>query len=99
MVAAQGALGYGLTSVYGAIPAEVFQGRQYATIAGTINLAAVVGGAAGPWLTGALHDVMGDYVLAFWISIGCSVVSAALIWLAAPRKVRAVAGRIPRRAT
>jgi len=99
MVAAQGALGYGLTSVFGAIPAEIFQGRQQATIFGTINLAAIGGGAVGPWLTGALHDVTGSYVLAFWIAIGCSAVSAGSIWLAAPRKVRAVAGRIPRRAT
>ena len=99
MVVAQGALGYGLTSVFGAIPAEIFQGRQQATIFGTINLAAIGGGAVGPWLTGTLHDVTGSYVLAFWIAIGCSAVSAGSIWLAAPRKVRAVAGRIPRRAT
>ena len=31
MVAAQGVLGYGLTSVFGAIPAEIFQGRHYGT--------------------------------------------------------------------
>ena len=99
MVVAQGALGYGLTSVFGAIPAEIFQGRQQATIFGTINLAAIGGGAVGPWLTGTLHDVTGSHVLAFWIAIGCSAVSAGSIWLAAPRKVRAVAGRIPRRAT
>jgi sugar phosphate permease len=99
MVLAQGALGYGVTSVFGAIPAEIFQGRHYGTIFGTVSLCAVVGGAVGPWLTGFLHDVTGSYVVAFWIAIGCSFVSAALIWLAAPRKVRAVAGRIPRRAT
>ena len=29
MVVAQGMLGYGLTSVIGAIPAEIFQGRHY----------------------------------------------------------------------
>jgi hypothetical protein len=29
MVGAQGMLGYGLTSVIGAIPAEIVQGRQY----------------------------------------------------------------------
>src|SRR6185437_11194551 len=35
MVAAQGALGYGLTSVIGAIPAEIFEGKQYGSIFGT----------------------------------------------------------------
>ena len=36
MVLAQGMLGYGLTSVVGAIPAEIFQGRHYGTIFGTL---------------------------------------------------------------
>ena len=49
MVAAQGVLGYGLTSVFGAIPAEIFQGRHYGTIFGTLMLAAIGGGALGPW--------------------------------------------------
>jgi len=96
MVVSQGALGYGLTSVIGAIPAEIFQGRHYGTIFGTLMLAAIAGGAVGPWLTGALHDTTRSYTLAFWIAIGCSTLSAGTIWLAAPRKVRAVAGRIPR---
>ena len=94
MVASQGMLGYGLTSVIGAIPAEIFEGRHYGTIFGTLMLASIVGGAAGPWLTGVLHDATGSYALAFWIAIGCSVLSALAIWLAAPREVRVVAGRV-----
>jgi len=34
MVAAQGMLGYGLTSVLGAIPAEIFEGRHYGAVFG-----------------------------------------------------------------
>jgi MFS family permease len=94
MVAAQGGLGYGVTSVIGAIPAEIFQGRHYGTIFGTLMLASIGGGAAGPWLTGALHDMTGSYTVAFWIAIGASLVSAGAVWLAAPRKVRMVAGRV-----
>ena len=94
MVISQGALGYGLTSVVGAIPAEIFQGRHYGSIFGTLMLSAIAGGAAGPWIAGVLHDVTGSYQLAFGIAIGCSLISAATIWLAAPRKVRAVAGRV-----
>jgi MFS family permease len=94
MVATQGMLGYGVTSVIGAIPAEIFQGRHYGTIFGTLMLASIGGGAAGPWLTGVLHDMTGSYTIAFWISIGASMVSAVAIWIAAPRKVRMVAGRI-----
>ena len=94
MVVSQGALGYGLTSVVGAIPAEIFQGRHYGGIFGTLMLSAIFGGAAGPWVTGALYDATGSYTPAFWIAIGCSGLSAVAIWLAAPRKVRAVAGRV-----
>jgi MFS family permease len=96
MVLSQGVLGYGLTSVVGAIPAEIFQGRHYGTIFGTLMLASIFGGALGPWLTGALHDATGSYALAFAIAIACAAVSALAIWLAAPRQVRAVAGRIGR---
>ena len=94
MVVAQGMLGYGLTSVIGAIPAEIFEGRHYGTVFGTLMLASIAGGAAGPWVTGALHDATGSYTLAFSIAIGCSALSAVAIWLAAPRQVRAVAGRV-----
>ena len=94
MVVSQGMLGYGLTSVIGAIPAEIFQGQHYGTIFGTLMLAAIAGGAAGPWVTGVVHDATGSYTLAFCIAIGCSMLSAGAIWLAAPRQVRMVAGRV-----
>jgi MFS family permease len=98
MVVSQGLLGYGLVSVIGAIPAEVFEGRHYGTIFGTLMLASIVGGAAGPWLTGTLHDATGSYTAAWWIAIACSALSIVAIWLAAPRQIRAVAGRARRSA-
>jgi MFS family permease len=96
MVIAQGVLGYGVTSVFAAIVAEIFQGKHYGTIFGTVMLVAISGGAAGPWLTGVLFDTYGNYTLAFWIGVAASLASAATIWLAAPRKVRAVAGQMHR---
>jgi cyanate permease len=33
-------------------------------------LAAILGGAAGPWLTGVLADATGTYSAAFWIAAG-----------------------------
>jgi MFS family permease len=93
MVAAQGGLGYGLTSVMGAIVAEIFQGRNFGGIFGMIMVSALAGGAAGPWLTGLLHDALGDYTVAFWVGACVSVVSALAIWRASPGKVRAVAGK------
>ncbi|MGA8900136.1 MFS transporter [Bradyrhizobium sp.] len=96
MVFTQGALGYGLTSIMGAVVVEIFQGRHYGSIFGTIMVAALAGGAAGPWITGVLHDVTGSYTLAFAIGIGMSALSALAVWFASPRKVRAVAGRLHR---
>jgi len=94
MVASQGMLGYGLTSVLGAIPAEIFEGKHFGAIFGSVMLAALAGGAAGPWLTGVLHDETGSYDGGFLIAIACCVISAVAIFIAAPRKVRAVAGRV-----
>jgi MFS family permease len=85
MVVAQGTLGYSLTSVMGAIPAESFGGRYYGSIFGTVMLAAILGGAAGPWLAGGLHDLTGSYSPAFWLSMVCSGFSAIAIWRYVPR--------------
>jgi MFS family permease len=96
MVISQGALGYGLTSIMGAVVVEIFQGKHYGSIFGTIMVAALAGGAAGPLVTGVLHDLSGNYTLAFLIGIGVSGLSALAIWLASPGKIRAVAGRLHR---
>src|SRR5205807_2815496 len=92
MVVAQGFLGYSMTSVLGPIVAEIFEGPHFGTIFGTVMVAAIVGGAAGPWITGLIYDRSGDYAAASWIALGLSVVSAAAIFMAAPRKVRLAAG-------
>jgi MFS family permease len=97
MVAAQGALGYGLASVYGAIPAELFQGRHYASIFGWLGFASGLGSGAGPWIAGTVYDRTGSYAPAFWMAIGLCLVSTVAIWLAAPRKVRLVSGQVGRR--
>ncbi len=93
MVFAQGALGYGLTAVMGAIVLEIFQGKHYGAIFGSIMFSAMMGGAAGPWVTGLLHDLTGTYDLAFSVCIAVSALSALAIWRASPGKVRAVAGK------
>lgn len=96
MVVAQGALGYGLTSIMGAVVLEIFQGRHFGSIFGSVMLAALAGGAAGPWVTGFLHDLTGSYSIAFAIGIAVCGLSALAIWMASPRKIRAVAGQLHR---
>jgi MFS family permease len=93
MVFAQGFFGYALTSVMGPIVAEIFEGPHYGSIFGTITVALIGGGAAGPWIAGAIHDSLGSYRLAFLSIIGCCIASAIAIWIAAPRRVRLVPGR------
>lgn len=85
MVLAQGTLGYGLTSVMGAIPVESFAGSHSGSIFGSVMLAAIFGGATGPWVAGASHDFTGSYSAAFWLSIACSAVSAIAVWRGVPR--------------
>jgi len=68
----------------------------YGSIFGTVMLAAILGGAAGPWIAGVSYDLTGTYSTAFCIAAGCSLISILAIWLAAPGTVRAVAGRAQR---
>ena len=96
MIFTQGALGYGLTSVMGPVVLEIFQGKHYGSIFGTIMLAALAGGAAGPWATGWLYDLTGSYTIAFAIGVAVSILSGIAIWRASPGKVRAVAGKMHR---
>ena len=61
MVLAQGFLGYGVTSIIGAVAIEIFEGKHFGSIYGTLTLAGLAGGAAGPWITGVIHDQTGSY--------------------------------------
>ncbi len=97
MVASQGLLGYGLASVYGAVPAELFMGKRYGTIFGVVSAAAIAGAGLGPWVAGVVFDRTGTYDPAFWSAIALCLVSIACMWKAAPRKVRLVAGQAERR--
>jgi MFS family permease len=96
MVVSQGSLGYALTSVMGPIVAEIFEGPHYGAIFGATTIALIGGGAAGPWATGIIHDATGTYRPAFQLAIFFCITSAIAIWLAAPRKVRLVAGQTSR---
>lgn len=93
MVATQGALGYGLTSVMGAMVVEMFEGPQYATIFGVLTIPLMAGGALGPWAAGVVHDLTGSYVPAFVAAIVLCGVSVAAVWGAGPGRVRLVPGR------
>ncbi len=99
MVAMQGILGFGLASIYGAVTAEIFAGRRFATIFALAGLIGNLGAGSGPWVAGYIYDSTGSYQLAFWLCIAMAGLSIFSIWMASPRKVRLVSGQAARRAT
>ena len=86
MVLAQGMFGYGLTVVYASAPADLFNGRQFSTIFGCLSVASSLGGGAGPFFTGLLFDIDGNYDRAFMLAAGLGFISIVAMWLAAPRR-------------
>ena len=61
---------------------------------GVLGGTAGAGAALGPYATGVLFDVQGDYDQAFVIAIAVGALSIFAMWVAGPRKVRLVAGRV-----
>lgn len=98
MVIAQGGLGYAMATVFGAMPADLFQGRRYGEIFGFFSMLSLIGGGIGPWLTGYLFDLTGNYRLGFIVALLVCALSAISVWMAAPRKRRLVAGQAEKRA-
>jgi MFS family permease len=94
MVLSQGLLGYAFASIMGPIVAEIFEGARFGSIFSLLMVALIGGGAAGPFFTGVLHDVTGTYTIAFALGVFFSILCAVAIWIAAPRKVRVVAGSL-----
>ncbi|MEC7572208.1 MAG: MFS transporter, partial [Pseudomonadota bacterium] len=94
MVIAQGLIGQGMATCFASMPADLFQGPNFGKIFGVLSLAATSGGAAGPWLAGALYDNFGSYQPAFAFCVGAALMAIFCGWMAAPRRVRRVAGQI-----
>ncbi len=77
--------------------ADLFQGENFGAINGFAFWGIAIGGAIGPWLGGYIYDVTGTYIPAFVIAIIAIFAALVCIWVAAPRKVRLVAGKAPKR--
>jgi MFS family permease len=70
--------------------ADLFQGKHFGSIMGTVVFGFSLGGAIAPWLAGFLYDKTYSYFAAFLILLGSFLASAVLMWFIAPRKVRPV---------
>ena len=86
--------GYGAAApLFPSVVADLFLGRAFGIIMAVIYLGASIGGALGPFLMGLIRDISGSYDTAFALAFVMLWVSCALIWLAAPRKVRKIASK------
>lgn len=93
MAASQGILGNGLAAVFGPTMRDMFAGPRFATIVGVFGLGGNLGGGAGPFVLGYGYDLTGTYEYGFMVCMALALVSIVCMWMAAPRKVRRVAGR------
>jgi len=74
--------------------ADLFQGENFGVINGAITMGYGLGGAVFPWLAGYIYDLSGSYQLAFMIALSGILAACLLVWLSAPRQVRAVPGKM-----
>lgn len=70
-----------------ATAADLFQGRHFGSILGTIIIGFSLGGAFSPWLAGFIHDITGSYFPSFFIIFGSLVITAVFMWLVSPARL------------
>ena len=88
-------LAYGASAVLcPTIAGDIFQGKGFGAILGGVFAGRGLGGAMGAFLGGYIFDLTQSYAWAFMLVIPGMWLSCLLYWLAAPRKVRPVAGRL-----
>jgi MFS family permease len=77
--------------VLSAISADIFHGKHFGAIFGYFTFSIGLGGAAGAWLGGFLFDITHSYMVPFWVSLACLVISVFIV-LASSRTVKAQQG-------
>lgn len=86
---------YGASSViFLCLTGDLFQGKRWGSILGGAYVAGGIGLAVGAFFGGYIFDLFRDYRWAFAVTIPGMWLACALYWLAAPRKVRMVVGRL-----
>lgn len=82
-------VGYAVTApLMPAVVSDLYRGRQFGTIFGSLHIANAVGGSAGPWVAGRIFDASGSYAVAFGAALVAAAVSVAALWMAGPRRAR-----------
>ena len=64
-----------------AMIATLYRGGNVGSIFGAMSLGMGIGGALGSWLSGALRDMTGDYLVSFLVGIASAFAGMACFWL------------------
>jgi MFS family permease len=59
---------------------DVFPGRHFGAIFGTLQVANALGGASGPWVAGRIFDATGSYGSAFATALAVLGLAAGALW-------------------
>ncbi|HKY08200.1 MAG TPA: MFS transporter [Candidatus Binatia bacterium] len=66
--------------VLSAISADIFHGKHFGAIFGYFTFSIGLGGAVGAWLGGYLFDMTQSYIVPFWVSLACLIISVFIVW-------------------
>ena len=87
-------MGWGVTApMFMAVAADLFKGKGFGLIYGTVEGSIGLAGALGAWAGGFIFDQTGSYELAFMLAIFFFLLSMVAVWLAAPRRRHPVGTR------
>lgn len=82
-------VGYSVTApLLPALVSDLFRGRHFGAIFGTMQLGNSLGGALGPWIAGRVFDATGSYFWALSGAVLSASMATAALWVA--RSLRAL---------
>ena len=76
----------GIVPSAGTLYGQAFDATHIGKIMGMIYFSWAIGAALGPFIGGALFDLQGNYILAFWVAAVAMLVAAVMGALVRPRK-------------
>ncbi len=83
--------GWGATApLFMSIAADLYKGRHFGWIYGTLEGVLGIGGALGAYVGGAIFDRTGSYFWGFILVMIFNLISIPFVWFVAPRKFRRI---------
>ena len=80
-------LGYaGTAALTPPATSDLFAGRGFSAIFGSLQTVLGIGAAIGAWIAGKTFDLTNSYTTALWLALAGSLAAPACMWLAAPSR-------------